>query len=292
MLKGIATLVTFFCACNLPYAQAPRFQLSTGASININNFQWSIAGNVQGQSPDILSELKFQTITSAGVFLNGLYRPIKNVTIQASYQKNGTVSGSVIDIDYDGDNRTGIVYKERFSSSKGYLETISTGATYNIVVKEKYKLKAGIDYTSTTQNYYLHRPAIEKLQTTYRSTWNGPGLSAGGDYYINKSFSAHAFLVYYFITYKAEANWNLRREFEHPVSFVQNAKGNMMAGKLDVVFRLNSVVSLMVNGTIGRSTTQKGFDIAYLTNDTQPVTRFNGACRNNGEARIGMAVNF
>ena len=291
MTKGIL-LISFFFAYKTIYAQNHRFQISTGGALNTTNFSWSIAGNAQGESPNILSELKFHQITSLGAFLDGLYKPVKNVILHACYQRNGTVSGRVTDTDYDGDNRTGISYNAHFSSNKGHLETFSAGAEYNILVKEKYKLKAGVDYTNTIQNYYMHSPDIEKLQTTYRAKWQGPGFSAGGDYYISKSFSTTADFAYYFITYSSVANWNLRREFEHPVSFVQNAKGNIIEGRLGLVYRLNAAFSLLLNGTVGRSTTKKGYDLAYLTNNTQPVTQFNGAYRNYCEARMGLAINF
>lgn len=50
--------------------------------------------------------------------------------------------------------------------------------------------------------------------------------------------------------------------------------------------------SILAHGAVGNLHTQKGIDIAYLSNDTEPVTQFNEAVRNYRTIKLGMAVTF
>jgi len=92
--------------------------LEAGATYNISNFEWSIAGNLEGEAPNILSELKFDKITSFGYYLKGNYTPVTYLKFFAFFQQNKVVNGSGSDIDYKDDNRTNPTFEQEFISNK------------------------------------------------------------------------------------------------------------------------------------------------------------------------------
>ncbi|HEY1165608.1 MAG TPA: hypothetical protein VGE90_10585 [Chitinophaga sp.] len=292
MFRLLFCLSALLLSAALVHAQQHRFTISAGGAVNSSDFNWSIAGNMQGQSPNVLSALQFNKVTSVGIYIEGSYRPFKWLELNGSYQKNGTISGDGVDTDYEGDNRTHPTYNETFTSDRGWLETFTAGAQACFLSRERYRLKAGLFYTSSTQNYYLLNADLEDLRSTYTAKWYGPKLSIGADYNCNKKWTLSAAFAYYLVKYKATANWNLIAALMHPVSFRQTANGNMVDGQLGLRYALNSFCSLSLTGLIGRAETSKGLDVTYTRTNNQISTQFNGAHNNYYGLRIGAGISF
>ena len=136
--------IILLCNNKITNGQHNRFVFSTGATGHITDLTWSIAGNMQGQSPNILSELTFKNITGFGGYLDGVYTPTKYTELNAFYQLSGIVSGKGTDVDYQDDNRTHPTFNGTFSSNNGRMEVFRTGANVYFIHKEKLKIKARI----------------------------------------------------------------------------------------------------------------------------------------------------
>ena len=285
-------LILLFFNINFTIAQNSQLSFSTGASVNVNDFQWSIAGNTQGQSPNILSELIFKKVTSLGIYLEGTYRPFKFFEINSFYQKNGVISGNGFDADYNGDNRTNPTYNEPFLSNKGELEIFRLGVNLFFVHKGNFHLGTGVFYASTIQNLYILNSDFENLKSTYKVKCRGPRFSLNGNYEINKKLSIRGSLSYCFIKYNAEANWNLIDEFMHPLSFDQHSKGRNTDGEIGFSYKINSLFALTINGVIANAKSFKGIDKSYLKTNTQILTQFNGSNSTFYAFRIGTNIVF
>lgn len=83
--------------------QNNKLAFSTGGAVNVNNFDWSIAGNLQGRSPNILSELIFKDIKS--LVFRGYIQALEMLELNTFYQGNGVLSGKGTDTDYGSDNQ-------------------------------------------------------------------------------------------------------------------------------------------------------------------------------------------
>ncbi|MGF6847420.1 hypothetical protein QFZ51_002655 [Chitinophaga sp. W3I9] len=273
-------------------AQFRQFSVSGGGAFNTNDFDWSIAGNPQGQSPNVLSELHFNGITSLGFYLDGAYRPLKCLRFNAYYQRNGVVSGSGVDTDYKGDNRTDPTFQQSFSSDRGYLEIFRAGAMATFLQRANFSLGAGVSYKNTRQNFVILSPELTDLQSSYTAKWRGPECSLEGNYKINRSLSVGADIAYTWISYRGEANWNLIDLFMHPLSFAQTSKGHGMDYGLNVRYAVNSFLAFSLNGMLGNARISEGTDISYLSNGTQISTQFNGSANNYYGARLGAIIQF
>lgn len=114
--------------------QNKPFSIEVGRSLDITNFQWSIAGNLQGQSPNILSELTFEKIIPTGGYLTASYKALEHLILTASFQKNTVISGNGTDADYKENNRMDATYQVSFNSNKGVIDNFQIGCMLAVVV--------------------------------------------------------------------------------------------------------------------------------------------------------------
>jgi hypothetical protein len=273
-------------------AQSHQFSVSGGGAFHVNDFNWSIAGNPQGQSPNVLSELHFNNVTALGFYLNGTYSPVKYLQLDTWYQRNGVISGRGMDADYKGDDRTDPTFQQPFSSNKGYLEVFRIGARAIFLQRTKFSMGAGIAYKNTRQHFVMLSPELTDLQSTYTARWRGPVFSLDGNYVINRFLSVGANMAYTLISYRGEANWNLIDIFMHPLSFAQTSKGHGMDYGLNFRYRTHDFLSFSLEGTLGDARIFKGTDISYLRNGTEISTQFNGSGNYFYGVRLGAIVEF
>lgn len=274
------------------FAQSDKFAVLSGGAININNFNWSIAGSLQGQSPNILSELHFNKIISLGFFMEGIYKPIKRLELSTFYQQNEAISGKGTDVDYKEDNRSNPTYEETFLSNKGRLAIFKVGANFWFLHRNRIRLGAGIFYRSTTQNFYILKFDLEDLNSDYQARWKSSDLSVQGNYQINRNLLMGTTFNYSFTRYNAEANWNLIGAFMHPLSFSQHSRGKGFDTGLKLSYKVNNSLSFTMDGTVGKTKTFKGIDKSYLQDNTQVFTQFNGANNDTYGFRIGTKLAF
>ena len=83
-----------------------KIQLSLSAGPQKDNLNWSIAGNTSGQSPNILSELKWQNMKGANYAATLQFNFWRNIVVLGGFDLVSVKSGSVSDIDYAADNRS------------------------------------------------------------------------------------------------------------------------------------------------------------------------------------------
>jgi hypothetical protein len=273
-------------------AQSDKFSLSGGGTFNVNDFNWSIAGNAQGQSPNVLSELHFNGITSLGFYLNGTYSPVRYLRFDTYYQRNSVISGRGTDTDYKGDDRTDPTFQQPFLSDKGYLDIFRIGGRAIFLQRTKFNLGVGISYKNVRQHFVILSPELTDLQSTYSARWRGPEFSLEGNYVINHALSIGADIAYTAISYRGEANWNLIDVFMHPLSFAQTAKGYSMDYSIKCRYTINDFLSFSLDAMGGNAIVFKGTDISYLKNGTQISTQFNGSRNYSYGVRLGAIFQF
>ncbi|WP_343670564.1 hypothetical protein [Chitinophaga sp.] len=264
--------------------------LSAGPSFDVNNFHWSIAGNEQGQSPNILSELKFKNIITLGFFAGGTCNVTNRLRLEAYYQRNGVLNGHGTDTDYENDNRTNPTFQQPFESDKGYLSVFSAGADYTLLQRRSLSVSAGAAYKNTSQQFYLLSQDLPDLKSTYTARWRGPAIKIRGNYKCTRSLSAEISIAYTNLWYRGTANWNMIAAFMHPVSFVQTAKGYGMEYRVQGNYAINSYLTGTLALMAGNTSISRGTDITYLTTGNQLRTQFNGAKNDNYNITLGITL--
>lgn len=209
------------------------FEFFLGAGYRKDHLDWSIAGG----SVNILSELKWENLKIAQL------SAAARLNIDAGWNLRGMLaygrinSGSNQDSDYNGNNRT---LEFSRSNNKGGGEvrdgSIGLGRTLRLLNNadgNSFSVTPLVGLSIHQQNLTMTEgvqtlPATGSfpgLDSSYDAKWQGPWvgmealLESGGDW------SLTAAGEYHWADYSAQANWNLRPEFSHPVSFVHTAIG-------------------------------------------------------------------
>lgn len=288
--KIILLLLLFFQSLNF-YAQK-ELTLETGTIFNVSNLDWSIAGNLEGSSPNILSELKFNKITSLGYYFKGDYVPVAYLKFSAFFQQNKVIKGNGSDIDYKDDDRTNPIFEKKFRSNKGDFTLFKGGIGTPIHLSTKITITPSVFYYLTKQKFYILSNELQKLRSTYNANMKGVEVSVEGNLQLNKIIYSSLTFSYHFVNYKAEADWNLIDIFKHPLSFSHDSKGSGVEVNTILGGRINKVFSIIANGFLNTTTIRKGTDTSYLITGNEVVTQFNGAKNVLYGLRIGIRASF
>ncbi|MGB3066424.1 hypothetical protein ACR78Z_18665 [Sphingobacterium thalpophilum] len=270
-------IITLIFSLNYSYAQDKDFQISVGSQLYISKLDWSIAGTIDGTDPNVLSELKYSNVLTLGPELEFVYRVHKKISVFLDYQRGLTISGKANDRDFSGDNRTNMTYDETFLSNKGYQSSIKLGGRYTFLNFNRISFNTGAHINQNKHRFYLLKDEIPDLNTTYDTRWKVLSLNIGADYIMNKETSISSEVAYSFIKYGSKANWNLIKDFQHPLSFEQWANGNGWSIKIQVERKIADRFNLYIGMLSGKQSSSDGVDIAYYKYGNSKTTRFNGS---------------
>lgn len=117
--------------------------------------------------------------------------------------------------------------------------------------------------------------SIPGLDSTYTAYWHGPWVGTDVDYLIRPEIKISIGVEYHWVDYFAQADWNLRTDFEHPVSFEHEASGNGVVWKLEGEYQLDKKWSLLLNGNIQNWRTDSGTDRTYFNDGQVGKSRLN-----------------
>ncbi len=268
------------------------FDLSAG--YRRDQLNWDIAGNLQGSNPNVRSELSW-----SGVKIYQLKLANRTVIRDRIYMRGhlsyGMVaSGDNRDSDYNGDNRTlefsrslnGVDGNNVWDGSLGvgprfvfYGSDIALCPMIGYAVSEQ-DLNIVDGYQSISPGVPPVGP-IAGLDSRYETQWKGPwvGLDlrlsipcAEGPFnHIDVTFTGQ----YHWVDYTADANWNLRTDYQHPVSFAHSAEGNGFMAGVAILFTTQNRWGLNVGMNITEMTTDPGLDRIYFADGTTADTRLN-----------------
>lgn len=267
-------------------------ELSLGAGYQQENFRWSIAGNSNGQNPNIYSELKWKKIGGPSIHAALQWNIWKALFIDAAYSRAFLTTGTVSDKDYAGDNRTQNIYDETFSGREGFLQSFAAGVGYNILQQKKWTLAPAIGYTILKQRLFLADPGgtYSNLHSSYQTNWKGPYIKINTSLQINNHLKLAAGLGFQQLNYTAKANWNLIDAFSHPLSFKDDAKGYGLDGNIRYIVALGKAVNVYAGLSGYHSQTSAGVDELYLATGEVRKTQFNEAVRTGFHVFAGCAV--
>lgn len=247
------------------------------------NFQWSIAGNSNGQNPNVLSEVIWTKLKGAGVGLDVDLNIWSHIFFKGSYQKAFIRSGTATDHDYAADGRTQPTYSAVLKSNEGYTSRFSIALAYDVQLHELLTVMPYAGYAKNRQSLSLKSFEEEKggkeLNSSYQTDWTGPVV--GIDLQVAKLRRIHlnAGLSYQQLHYTGLADWNLIDAFSHPLSFKHTAKGFESQVLLRLNFKINSMCAVYLRGEYRYAETGKGIDQLFLADGQERESRFNGAIR-------------
>jgi hypothetical protein len=272
------------CAAQFGYGQGieKKLQITFSAGPQTDNLNWSIAGNTSGQSPNVLSELKWQNVKgtnyAAGLQINVWH----NIDVLGGYNRVSVKSGSVSDIDYSVDNRSQSTYNQNFSDNKGYTSAWYAGAGYIVFNSDRFSLVPSAGYGNNTQSLYITDSSgqFPTLNSFYNVQWKGAFIKVKSSLKIGRGLKAMTDVTYNQVNYSAQGNWNLINEFMHPVSYRHTAKGYGINAGASLVYNITPNVGASIGYSYFNWQTGNGTDQLYLSSGQVDKTQLNGVYRN------------
>lgn len=297
----LAMLGLFPCAVLAVEGQS---DLSLSLGYRVDSLDWNINGenNPFGSEPNILSELEWRDL---GIMLLKAEIISSNQTgfmFRGSVDYGWVQSGENQDSDYAGDNRT-LEFSRSINDVDGSrVLDLSGGLGYTVFAgeSEQFRISPIFGYSYHRQNlrmvngdqrladlanwqiYDSRTTAVPPLgpfpglDASYEAKWSGPWLGVDVEMDLQGESTLFARLEAHKVDYSAEANWNLRSEFAHPVSFTHDANG--AGGVLTLGWRRVPEPYRWLWGvtvSVQNWSTGSGIDRTYLANGAVGVGTLN-----------------
>ena len=192
---------------------------------------WSIAGNLAGTNPNIISELDWRNVKSNQFLLGGIWQD-GDYFFKVFGEYGRIYDGENQDSDYNLNNRGGEFSRSLNNAGRGYmLDTeISYGKDYFLL--GKLKLSSIIGYSFHRQNLKIYdgkmiigSANLTGLDSLYQANWSGPQLGFALNYKNNRSIFSFNYSLQD-INFNGYTDWNLRSDLKHPKSMTQKGDGS------------------------------------------------------------------
>ncbi|WP_341832444.1 hypothetical protein AACH28_05420 [Sphingobacterium thalpophilum] len=250
--------------------------LSLNSGVERNSLSWSIAGNVDGKSPNVLSELKFKNLTRFGSQLAGEIE-IRKLKLGAAISFYKTLYGNGTDIDYKEDDRQIQSYSLDFKSNFGHSGNLGIQAAYKTFTTNHTYIAIGGSYSYRMEQYTLHSDELTDLNSKYKINLNSYGPSVHFGYTPSKNLRLIYVISFSMLNYSADADWNLFENYQHPRSFSHSANGYSFHNVLEFSKSIYSYFDLFLLTGLRIDNTRKGVDQLFYKSGAIDITQFNGA---------------
>jgi len=294
-------MFTVFLYCSvLPVSACDSICLDSvagdiGLGYRIDQLDWNIAGDTSGGNPNILSELTWDDLEilqlqlAGQLELNEIPYLKKNLQVQANISFGKIWSGTAQDSDYGGYNRAAESARSASDADKGMTFDLS-GAVGPIFEFEKlpgFRVIPLIGYGFNMQALTMTdgeqislvegNPStpIPGLDSSYTVYWYGPWLGANVEYTFRNKLTLATGLEYHWVEFFAQADWNLRTDFEHPVSFEHEASGSGVVWNIDGSYPLSNQWEWLFSATVQDWNASDGTDRTFFADGSVAKTRLN-----------------
>jgi len=208
------------------------------------------------------------------------------------------VTGDNQDSDFNGNNRTQESSRSNNDAGAGNVWEVSTAIGYQFGDAYFFTPLAGWAIHRQNlriQNGFQTIPAtgaFAGLDSHYDAQWTAPWLGFDAGMALDDSTSISVNFAYNFTTYKGVANWNLRTDFAHPVSFRHDATGYGFDVGAHITQKIADDWSLDGGFQYRKYKADNGTDVTFFATGTSSVTRFNEVNWESVAGNIAVVFNF
>ncbi|MBI5627093.1 MAG: hypothetical protein HY935_07860 [Nitrosomonadales bacterium] len=265
-----------------------------------DNLNWNEAGG----SVNILSELKWENLKIAQICAAARLNFYSDWSLRGTFAYGSIQSGSNQDSDYNGNNRT-LEFSRSNNKGGGKVRdgSIGLGRTLNLpnyVGENSLSVTPLVGLSIHQQNLTMTEgfqtlPATGSfpgLNSSYDAKWQGPWvgidalLESGGDW------SLTATGEYHWADYSAHANWNLRPEFSHPVSFIHTTKGQGILLAMEATYHVSKDWRVGFSVEVQQMSTGAGIDQTFFSDGTVGYYSLNGVNWESTSYNLGIVYQF
>ncbi|MEN8135855.1 MAG: TonB-dependent receptor [Thermodesulfobacteriota bacterium] len=297
-----------------------RLDLELNVGSRVDQLDWSIAGNIDGDNPNILSELTWEDLEITEIISKGRIIMINNRvpfggTLRGSFSYGEIESGANQDSDFGLDNRTNEWSRSNNRADEGEVWDLTLGG--GLVFKtpnRKLIISPLIGGSYHAQNLTIHDgeqtlsldnpfsadPAddpppvgpIAGLASTYEAEWRSGWVGVDLEFQPIPAFELHGSVELHAAEFEAVADWNLRSDFKHPKSFTHESTeaAGVVAGFGTKFGARNLLVNLDLHYQKWRA--EDGIDKTYFSDGSIGATRVNEVNWESFSVAAGLTVRF
>lgn len=296
-------------------------ELQLGSGYRSGELDWNVAGDSSGNNPDVLSELEwkdldiFQTEAQGQVWFDSTNWPNLSLYLMGSAAYGRIVDGNNRDSDYAGDHRTLEFSRTENSGDGGNTLDLSIAAGPQIrLLQGKLAVALLIGWSYHEQNLEITNgyqtlsdtalatsigldspPAtgpFPGLDSQYDTKWWGPWLGTDLTWQLNERATLSGAFAWHFADYEAEADWNLRDDLAHPVSFRHDANGRGLTLGLGLTYRLRVPWLLELSYDYQDWQADDGSSYSYAADGGSARTRLNRVNWRSHSALLSLGYTF
>lgn len=289
-----------------------KARLAIDLGLRQDNLDWNIAGDRSGNNPNILSELTWENLESYQLGLSGHVDIGRRLRLKGAVAYATIYEGKNQDSDYAGDNRTLEFSRSNNSADDGQLWDLSVGigprfdfglAYFRLIPMVGYSYHA--QHLTITDGVQTIDASVEPdlgpisgLDSTYETRWHGPWLGVAVEIdamqplWFFRDVRFDFYMEYHWADYYAEADWNLRTDFRHPLSFSHDADGTGMIYGLGTTLFMTRHLALSIRLDYVRWETDDGIDRVYFADGSEGTTRLNRVRWDAQMFSVGISYHF
>ncbi|MFH1146868.1 MAG: TonB-dependent receptor [Pseudomonadota bacterium] len=272
-----------------PAAAEIETKLDFSAGYRIDQLDWNIAGVHDSRVVNVLSELTWEDLEIYQGVLGFDALADSRFTCQAYIGYGKVMGGKNQDSDYDGDDRTAEFSRSNNSADDGHVTDWSVAAGY------RFRPGQGRFTVTPLFGYSEHKQALTMtdgfqtvdtedppelgsfpgLHTSYEANWEGMWGGVEMTYVVKDRLSLFGRLELHLADYYAEADWNLRTEFDHPKSFTHDSDGTGVVLNAGLYYTIDNSWSAAFIVNYQKWATDSGIDRIYYADGSQAETTLN-----------------
>ncbi len=330
-MKSIITSGVLLVLLGLPLfsAQAATEQLvdaslDLGVGYRVDQLDWNIAGDAAGSNPNVLSELIWDDLNVVQFQAEGRIefagsRFSNFTTVFKGLLAYGQIySGDNQDSDFGGDNRTLEWSRSNNAADDGRTFDLSAGVGLKFrLPKPELALTSFVGYSSHHQDLQISDgrqtlsddatydaiygagpdgPAplgpITGLDSSYDARWRGPWVGIEADFSPTAPWQLTAGVEYHWADYVGKADWNLRSDFAHPLSFKHDSGATGLVLNLASTYQINDSWAFLIKGNYQDWQTESGTDQTYLAAGGSVVQQLNEVNWQSYAVLVGLSYRF
>lgn len=276
------------------------FEFLLKAGYRKDNLNWNEAGG----SVNILSELKWENLKIAQISADARLNFHTDWNFRGVFTYGRITSGSNQDSDYNGNNRT-LEFSRSNNKGGGKVRDVSAGFGKTVHLsspasKNDLSISPLVGLSIHQQDLtmtdgFQTLPAsgsYSGLASSYDTKWQGPWAGINAQLEQRRNWSLNATAEYHWADYSARANWNLRPEFSHPVSFVHTAKGRGILFSAEATYPVSQEWRVSLSMTLQRWKTGAGIDKTFFSDGSAGYYPLNEVNWRSAAIDLGVARDF
>lgn len=283
--------------------------LTLGVGYRWDDLSWNIA-DIDGH-PNILSELQYDDFQSMTLSATLRWSNSSNIYVRGGVDIGRALSGDVRDSDYLGDNRTMEFSRSSADGDGGALLDADIGVGYRFDVpisgRETYmQLMPLLGYSYHSQElemsdgrqeisaYGWGMPlgSFDGLDSNYDAHWAGPWIGVDMELAFNRRHALMASVEYHWVDYEGDADWNLRTDFAHPVSFEHDSDGDGVVASITYRYTPDPKWFWTLGFKYSKFETDSGTDTTYFSDGTVASVPLNEVERESCAVMVGLGYRF